>query len=209
VPSIIQSRFHLGIMQEWRAFQRVLLTFVRTATPSPRGRYKRGLIVVSLALIVIGGISIYFSNAAHNYQSTFNILASRYFKISSNLRDQTAVSGQFTETSGRPVTFMIMSSVQFAAFQTGQGNTSLYSVPNVSSASLSFTFTVPDTYYLLFLHGSGYSTTTQTVNFQRSYFNQDRFELFSGIALIGMGAVEAYWGVRPKNAKRPDPDTKQ
>ena len=195
-------------MGEWGAIQRVLLSFVRTATSSPRGRYKRGLIVVGFALLVIGSASIYFSNAVHDYQSTFNILASRYFKISSNLRDQTSISGQFKETSGRPVTFMIMSSVQFAAFQTGQGNTSLYSLPNVSSASLSFTFTVPDTYYLLFLHGAGYLTATQTVDFQRSYFNQDRFELFSGIALIGMGGVEAYWGVRPKTPKPSDQDTK-
>ncbi len=175
------------------------MTFVRTATPPPKGRYKRGLIAVGLALIIIGGASIYLSNAVHSYQSTFNILASRYFKISSNLRDQTSVSGQFRETSGRPVTFMIMSSVQFAAFQTGQGNTSLYSLSNVPSASLSFTFTVPDTYYLMFLHGAGYLTTTQTVDFQRSYFNQERFQLFSGIALIGMGVVETYWGLRPKN----------
>ncbi len=207
MPFLTQSRFHLGIKREWKSKQRAPLTFVRTATSSPTARYKRGLIAVGLAIIVIGGASIYLSNAVHDYQSTFNILASRYFKISSNLRDQTSVNGKFTETSGRPVTFIIMSSVQFAAFQTGQGNASLYSLPNVSSASLSFTFTTPDTYYLLFLHGAGYLTTTQTVDFQRSYFNMDRFELFSGIALIGMGVVETFWGLRPKMPK-PDVDSK-
>src|SRR5262245_8179143 len=149
-----------------------------------RPRYKRGLVVLGLVLVVLGGLSIFFSNAASSYQSTFNILPSKFFKLTSNLRDQTIITGNFRETAGRSVSFLIMTSAQFAAFQIGQGNVSVFSLRDVPSGSVTFTFDTPDSYYLVFLHGSGLFTTTETVYFQRSYLNLDRFELISGIVSV-------------------------
>ncbi len=39
------------------------------------------------------------------------------------------------------------------------------------------------------------------MSFQRSYYNLSRFELFSGIVLLGLGVLEAYWGLRPRDAQ--------
>ncbi len=100
------------------------------------------------------------------------------------------------------MTFLIMNSQQFAAFQIGQGNASLYAVKDVTSSSISFTFPTADTYYLVFLHGTGYLTLTETVDFQRTYLALARFEFFSGIALVVIAVLELFWGLRPRDTPR-------
>ena len=161
--------------------------------------YKRNLIAVGLILFTIGALTIYDSRSYSNYNSTFNLLPSKFFKITDNLKDTATITGTFKETGGRTVSFLIMNSLQFAQFQLGQGNASLYSVPNVASASISFSFPSADTYYLVFVHGSGYSSSTETVSFQRSYLSAGRFELYSGAVLVGLGALLLYWGLRPRD----------
>jgi hypothetical protein len=168
---------------------------------------KRGLIAAGLVLILIGGYTLYTYNPAHFYQSTFNVLPLKYLKILANLRDQTRITGSFQETSGRPVLFEIMSSAQLAAFQTRTGNTSLYALPETATGQVDFTSTVPDTYYLLFLHGSGLLNTTQTVNFQRTYTSVDVPAVVSGIALLVLAGVEIYWGFRPSGSRPASPQT--
>ncbi len=164
-------------------------------------KYDRRLIVVGSMLIIIGSVSVYSSNLAHYFQSTFNVLPFKFFKIPSNLRDQTTITGQFKETSGRSITFYIMSSVQFSAFQLGTNQGSLFSLLDVSSGSISWTSNVPDTYYLIFAHGTGLLATTEVVSFQRTYLSLDRFELIAGALLLGLGALEVYWGLRPKEGR--------
>ena len=157
---------------------------------------------VGLLLLALGAYTIYDSNSASLYHSTFNLLPSKFFKITDNLKDTTTLNGQIRETSGRTVTFLIMNSQEFASFQVGQGNTSLYAVKDLTSSSVSFTFPTADTYYLVFLHGSGYLTATETVDFQRTYLALARFEFFSGIALVGLGVLEIFWGLRPRDKWR-------
>ena len=169
---------------------------------SNRKRYSRNLIVAGLILLVLGGVAVYDSNAVTYYQSVFNVLALKFFKITDNIKDQTTLKGSFQETSGRPVTFLIMSSAQLAAFQIGQGNLSLFSMPNVASGSFSFTFNAVDQYFLVFLHGSGFLSSTETVSFQRSYYALARLEFGLAIVLFGMGILQLYWGLRPRDMRR-------
>ena len=166
---------------------------------------KRGLIAAGLILVLIGGYTLYNYNPVHAYQSTFNLLPGKFFKIGANLRDQTRITGSFQETSGRLVEFMVMSSTQFAAFQTRTGTASLYSLPETAAGQVDFTSTVPDTYYLLFLHGTGYLNATQTVNFQRTYTSADVLAIVVGVALLVLGAVEVYWGFRPSGSRADSP----
>jgi hypothetical protein len=165
-------------------------------------RYKRNLVAVGLLLIAIGGYTIYDSSSLSFYHSTFNLLPSKFFKITDNLKDSATINGQIRETSGRTVTFLIMNSAQFAAFQIRQGNASLYSTMNTPSTSISFKFPSADTYYLVFLHGSGFLNATETVDFQRTYLALARFEFYSGIALVVLGVAELYWGLRPRDGPR-------
>ncbi len=112
-----------------------------TWTPGlrPRPKYRRGLVIVGLALLVLGGLTVYDASAISFYQSTFNVLPLKFFKITDSLKDQTTISGQFQETSSRPIRFYIMNSVQVAAFQIGQSNASLYSVVDKATASVAYT----------------------------------------------------------------------
>jgi len=180
-----------------------------TANQARKRPYKRNLVAVGLLLLALGAYTIYDSNSASFYHSTFNLLPSKFFKITDNLKDTATLNGQIRETSGRTVTFLIMNSQQFANFQVGQGNTSLYSVKDSASTSVSFSFPSADTYYLIFLHGSGYLNATETVDFQRTYLALARFEFFSGIVLVGLGVLEIFWGFRPRDAQRSEALPKQ
>jgi hypothetical protein len=171
--------------------------------------HKRNLVAVGLLLLAIGAYTIYDSNSASYYHSTFNLLPSKFFKITDNLKDTATVNGHISETSGKTMTFLIMNSAQFAAYQIGQGNASLYSVKNAASTSISYSFPTADTYFLVFLHGSGYLNATETVDFQRTYLALARFEFFSGIALVGIGVLETFWGVRPRDTQRSGAQPKQ
>ena len=166
---------------------------------------KRGLIAAGLILVLIGGYTLYNYNPVHAYQSTFNLLPGKYFKIGANLRDQTRITGAFQEMSGRSVEFMVMSSTEFAAFQTRTGNASLYSLPETAAGQVDFTSSVPDTYYMLFQHGTGYLNATQTVNFQRTYTSVDVLAIVVGAALLVLGVVEVYWGFRPSGSRADAP----
>lgn len=177
--------------------KRVVLATGWSGRPPGSMRRNRNLIIVGIVLLVIGGLSVYESNATRYYQSTFNVLPLKYFKIGDNLPDQTTISGSFQETSGRQITFYILTSVQYAAYQIGQPFTSLFSRQNVPSGSVSFTFNSPDTYYMIFTHGTGLLNATETVSFQRTYLALDRFQFAAGIVLLGLGAVEVFWGRRP------------
>ncbi len=156
-------------------------------------------------MLLIGGYTLYNYNPVHAFQSTFNLLPGKYFKIGANLRDQTRITGTFQETSGRPIEFMVMSSTQYAAFQTRTGNASLYALPETATGQVDFTSSVPDTYYLLFLHGTGYLNVTQTVNFQRTYTSVDVLAIVAGAALLVLAAVEIYWGFRPSGSRADSP----
>jgi hypothetical protein len=172
-----------------------------TATQARKRPYRKNLIAVGLLLLALGAYTIYDSNSASLYHSTFNLLPSKFFKITDNLKDTASLNGQIKETSGKTITFLIMNSQQFAAYQVGQGNASLYSVKNAASTSVAFSFPTADTYFLLFLHGSGYLNATETVDFQRSYLALARFEFFSGIVLVGIGVLETFWGLRPRDTQ--------
>ena len=163
-----------------------------------RPQYNRKLILAGFILLLIAAYSLNSTYAVHPYQSTFNILAGRFFKIGANLRDRTTVTGQFRETSNRLITFQLMSSPQFAAFQANQSIGALISLPDVSTGSFAWTSSLPDTYYMVFVHGSGLSATTETVNFQRTYTSLDEFQLAAGIITGVLGALELYWGLRPR-----------
>src|SRR5881628_1371061 len=130
---------------------------------------RRGLIAAGLFLLLIGGYFLYSYNPAHPFQSTFNILPGRFFKILSNLRDQTRVTGSFQEKSDKPVAFMVMSSAQFAAFQATNVSANLYTLPEAARGDVDWTSSVPDAYYLVFRHGTGLLNNTQTVTFARTY----------------------------------------
>lgn len=201
-PNWVSSGFKPILYSHLAPRTRQTLASPLTASQMRKKTYKRNLVAVGLLLLAIGAYTLYDSNAATFYHSTFNLLPSKFFKITDNLKDTATINGQISETSGKTVTFLIMNSQQFAAFQVGQGNTSLYSVKNTASTGISYSFPTADTYYLVFLHGSGYLNTTETVNFQRTYLALARFEFFSGLALVGIGVLEIFWGLRPRDPQR-------
>ncbi len=169
---------------------------------NPNARRGIGLIAVGVVLLALGASALYASDLSHDYSSTFNVLAGRYMKIAANLKAGTWVTGSFQETSGRPVTFQIMSSAQLASYQVGQDIGNLYAAVDVTSASISFTCTAADTYYLVFTHGTGLQNTTETVSFQRSYHSPDAFLLVTGGILGVAGPLEIYWGTRLRRERR-------
>ncbi len=168
-------------------------------------RLKAGILIIALILLVLGGYTLYVSNVYHSYQSTFNIGPNRYFRIPTDLRETTTISGNFQESGGRPVSFSVMSSVQFASFQLGSNLGDLYSIQDVPASAVSFTSTASDTYYLVFTHGTGLQNTSETVSFQRSYFSLHYFPIVSGVMMVVLAVVHVVWGLRYREPLPPPP----
>ncbi len=104
----------------------------------PMARYRRGMILVGVVLLILGAFSLYNTNAAHAFQSTFNVLLGRFFKVAATLRDLTHIAGSFHESSGGAANLFIMSSVQFSSFQTGSNIAALYSISDAATTGVTF-----------------------------------------------------------------------
>ena len=154
-----------------------------------------GLFLVGLALFNF----VTYTNTSST-QSTFNILSGQYEYLTTTRSPGDSISGAFQEGSGSPVSFYILSSAQFASFQTGASLNSMYSIQDVASSAISFAFTVQDTYYIVFRHGSGLFDSRETVDFQRTYITHDNFRLGLGLFFLAFAAVELVVAFRPRKA---------
>ncbi len=112
------------------------------------------------------------------------------------------ISGQFQENSGSPVSFYILSSAQFAAFQAQTSFNYLYGIVNVASGSFSYTFPVQDTYEIVFRHGTGLVNNYETVNFQRSYQTHISSHLQLGLVFLVFGVTSIALAFRPEKPKK-------
>src|SRR5207245_111960 len=141
-------------------------------------------------------IHLHDVRAIHIQYSTRLDLQSCDHRVSSDV-----IYGQFQENSGNPVSFYILSSAEFAAFQAQTSFTYLYSVVNIASGSFSYTFPLQDTYEIVFRHGTGLVNNYETVSFQRSYQTHISSHLQLGLVFLVFGAaslVLAFRPVRPK-----------
>ena len=139
--------------------------------------------------------------SATSQQSTFNLQPTLTYEFTVTKNPSDVVSGQFQENSGSPVSFYIQSSAQFAAFQANTSFTYLYGIVEVASGSVSYTFPVQDTYYLLFRHGTGLINTTETVYFQRSYQTHSSSRLQLGLIFVIFAAVSLVFVFRRRKPK--------
>ena len=130
-------------------------------------------------------------------QSTFNLQPGLTTDFTINRNPSDGVTGSFSETSGRPVSIFIQTSVQFAAFQSQSSSFgSIYNVTNVASGVISYTFQTQDTYYIIFRHGTGLTNTTETVYFRRNYTVHDNFRLGLGFAFVALGVLDVALALR-------------
>jgi hypothetical protein len=155
-------------------------------------------LIGGLFLLGLAAFNFITYTNANSYQSTFNILPGDYTYLSSTRNPGDSINGAFQEGSGKLVSFYLLSSVQYASFQTASLSTSMYSVENAASGSISYAFTIQDTYYLVFRHGSGFINSTETVNFQRTYTTHENFRLQLGLFFLAVGAVELAVAFRPR-----------
>jgi zinc-ribbon domain len=157
-------------------------------------------LIGGIFLLALAGYNFATYTVTSSQQSTFNIPSGSAEYLSKTEYPGNAVTGTFQETSGNLVSYYIMNSAQFASFQSGTSLSSVYSIENVASASVSYGFTTQDDYYFVFRHGTGLLNTTETVSYQRAYTSHDNFRLFLGILFSIFAAVEIVIGFRPRKA---------
>lgn len=171
------------------------------------GRNPR-LFVPALFLLVLAGYEFATFQTSASLQSTFNIPSGDYYQLSTTRSPSDSISGQFQETSGNPVSFFVLTSAQYAAFQTGTALDSVYNVSNSASSAVSYTFKTQDTFYLVFRHGSGLLNTTETVHFQRTYTTSDSFRATLAFIFLIFGALNLVLALRrrrPRSVDLPPP----
>ena len=160
------------------------------------------LLISALFVLSLAGYSFLTYTSTTSEQSTFNIQPGLTYNLVTTRVSSDAISGQFQENSGSPVSFYVLSSAQFAAFQAQTSFSYLYGVVNVASGSFSYTFPAQDTYEIVFRHGTGLVNNYETVNFQRSYQTHISSHLQLGLIFVVFGAVSLVLAFRPEKPKK-------
>jgi len=161
-------------------------------------------VVAGVALLVIAGIAFAVSYSSGSRQSTFSFGPDLHYRIPADFAAGTTIEGQFRETSGRAVSFYLMSSAQYSSYVGGTWIGSLYGVGEAISSSISYTTPVRDTYYLVFFHGTGINDT-QTVNFEWGFRTVSVPLLVAGVAFVVLAVYDFYvaFGRAPSGSTAP------
>jgi hypothetical protein len=171
--------------------------------------YRLRYLVSALFILALAVYQFSIYSVSTSQQSTFDLLPGFLHELTITTRDTSdTVSGQFQETSGHPVSFYILTSAQYAAYQSGTSFDYVYSVIDSTSSTISYTFSTQDTYSLVFRHGTGLVNTTETVYFQRTYATHNTFALTLGlifIVLVAADVVFAFRSRKPKPSEEPPP----
>ena len=161
-------------------------------------------LIAGMILLAVSVVFFITSTSSTSSESTFQFRPGDLYRITVDLAAGTTIEGRFTENSSRPVNFQIMSSGQFAAYQYGNSTAALYRIANVVSATISYVTTTPDTYNLVFTHGSGVNAT-QTVQFARTFRTQNIVSIVLGTTFGGLAALDLYVAFRRSPPRRPSP----
>ena len=162
-------------------------------------RRRLSLLVSALFILVLGGFSLATYRRSSTLQSTFNIQPGLTYALSTNRSPSDTIAGHFQVTSGTPVSFYIMTSAQYSSAQIQASFQFLYNASDSSLSSIAFTFPAQDTYYLVFDHGTGYSQTTETVYFQRTYTSSSVTTEALGVIFLIFGGASLAIALRSKD----------
>src|SRR3989442_5218511 len=110
-------------------------------------------LISALFVLSLAGYNFLTYTSTTSEQSTFNLQPGLTYNLVTTRASSDAISGQFQENSGNPVSFYVLSSAQFAAFQAQTSFNYLYGVVNVASGIFPCTLPSQDTYELVFRHG--------------------------------------------------------
>jgi hypothetical protein len=159
-------------------------------------------LISALFVLSLAGYNFLTYTSTTSEQSTFNLEPGLTANLVTTRTSSDVISGQFQENSGSPVSFYILSSAQFAAFQAQTSFNYLYGIVNVASGSFSYTFPLQDTYEIVFRHGTGLINSYETVNFQRSYQTHIPSHLQLGLVFLVFGAASLVVAFRPEKPKK-------
>jgi hypothetical protein len=155
-------------------------------------------LVGGIFLLTLAGYNFATYTVNTSFQSTFNLPSGNYQYLTRNENSGDSVSGTFQESSRNLVSYYIMTSEQYASFQSGTSFDAVYYIQDVSSGSISYGFITQDQYYFVFRHGTGLMNTAETVSYQRTYTTHDNFHLLLGIVFSLFTAVELAIAFRPR-----------
>jgi hypothetical protein len=158
-------------------------------------------LISALFVLSLAGYNFLTYTSTTSEQSTFNIQPGLTYNLVTTRIPSDVISGQFQENSGNPVSFYVLSSVEFAAFQAQTSFNYMYGIVNVASGSFSYTFPVQDTYEIVFRHGTGLVNNTETVYFQRSFQTHISSRLQLGLVFFVFGAASLVLAFRPEKPK--------
>jgi hypothetical protein len=159
-------------------------------------------LISALFVLSLAGYNFLTYTSTTSEQSTFNLQPGLTANLVTTRTSSDVISGQFQENSGSPVSFYILSSAQFTAFQAQTSFNYLYGIVNVASGSFSYTFPLQDTYEIVFRHGTGLINNYETVNFQRSYQTHISSHLQLGLVFLVFGAASLAVAFRPEKPKK-------
>jgi hypothetical protein len=163
----------------------------------------RALIIIAGILALISVFMMFMSFISDSDSDTLSIPAgASWYYYEFYLPSGGNIDVDFQEVQGTSVTVYLLNTKQYNRYVDGQPFESLYSYTG-SSGQISETVDSSDTYYLVFTHGAGATSTSQSVSVD---FKMNGFDLvlFSvGIILLIVAAGLAIYGSRLKKEDKP------
>jgi hypothetical protein len=160
-------------------------------------------------ILALAGYNFATYTVASSYQSTFNLQPGLVYALPVNVNPSDSIDGHFQESSGSTVSFYILTSVQYAAFQSQALFNYVYGPVSSPSSDVSYAFPAQDTYYLMFRHGSGLVNTTETVSFHRTYTTHVSLRLDLGLILLPLVVVDLAYAFLRRKPKLSEAPTQQ
>jgi len=164
----------------------------------------KALYVVAIILAIIAIFMMYQSVISKHDTNTVTIPSGSgwYYSYEFYLPSGSNVSVEYLETLGRSVDVSLFTSSQFDRYSNGLQTESLYSESG-ASGEFSHTAANSDTYYLIFEHGSGFSSSSQSVTVDFRVNGLDTLVLVVGLVLLIIGAILGFAAYRMKKEDKP------
>ncbi len=164
----------------------------------------KALYAVAAILAIIAIFLMYMSVISEHDTDTVTIPSGSdwYYSYEFYLPSGSTVSVEYAETLGRSLDVSLFTRSQFDRYSNGLSTGSLY-FESGASGEFSHTAANSDTYYLIFEHGSGFSSTSQSIEVDFRLSGLDILLLVVGLALLIIGIILGFAGYRMKKEDKP------
>ncbi len=153
-------------------------------------RVFQGFSLLGGILLIIGVyVLVPASPLSVSHTGTINVGANLYLYDKFNVFKSGHLAAQFSESQGQALRVYVFTDTEYTTFTTQYVPQGLFSSNGPASGSFSVSIPAPGNYYLIFMHGTGLESSTESVSFSAVLDGYNPVILAAGFGLLAAGAV--------------------